>query len=138
MWIALLVLPAFWASTLFLQSSWSGWRTLSRAYPAKDRVEGRVYTWRSARMGLVFYRYCLRFVAGPDGLEVAVHLPFRPGHPPLFIPWRDLSAHATEEWFMGFVAFRLARHPEIRFLVAPELARDLLAQSGRAIPIEES
>jgi hypothetical protein len=59
--------------------------------------------------GLAHYRNCLVIGASPTGLYLAVFLPFRLAHPPLFIPWNEVTLSRGRVFFMNMVRFQLAR-----------------------------
>lgn len=86
--IALPVLPLFWCSVVLLLSYVGGWRRLHEAFPERGDPAAIGYRSVSGRVGLVSYKQSLRAAADSDGLHLAVPSLFRPGHPPLFIPWR--------------------------------------------------
>ena len=55
--------------------------------------------------GLAHYRNCLVIGANPAGLYLAVFLPFRVAHPPLFIPWNEVTQSKTRIFFINMVRF---------------------------------
>jgi len=64
-----------------------GWRRVARTFRAQHHPTGIRLRRQSANFGLVNYGGCLTIHVGPQGLHFAILWPFRPGHPPLFIPW---------------------------------------------------
>ena len=68
-----------------------GWRKLSSKYLRTKSPSGRRFGWQSLSIGLTNYGNCLTVYSSDEGLDLSVLLPFRLGHPPLFIPWDDLS-----------------------------------------------
>ncbi len=96
---------AFWLSMMFLVAVMSGWRVLAEKYglPEGERMpEGTTLKWRSAALGGSFptnYKSCLNFTATPLGLGIAPALIFSTGHPPLFIPWADITLEEKKVLF---------------------------------------
>ncbi|TWU23310.1 hypothetical protein Pla52o_28460 [Novipirellula galeiformis] len=94
--VALLAsIPLLWCGVCLVLSWASGWWMLSHRYLAKpgdgsgdDRDSARM---RSARIGAIQYHSSLNFIADSRGLRISVFFPFRPGHPPLFVPWSEFD-----------------------------------------------
>ena len=95
-----------------------GWSALAGSYARSDRPEGTAFRFGSGNLGLASYRGCLWFVSGVRGLHVSVLFLFRPGHPPLFVPWSDVTAHAVRGWVFEHVELGFARQPEVRLRLA--------------------
>src|ERR1700742_2187491 len=92
-----------WVTVSLLLSLIGGWRALARQYPAPEPAEGTWFPFCSATVGWGNYNGCLNLRASPAGLRIAVLLPFRLGHPPFFVPWRDLSGTASRRFFVKTV-----------------------------------
>jgi hypothetical protein len=88
--IALPALPLFWCAVVLLLSRVGGWHRLHEEFPERGDPAAIGYRGVSGRVGLVSYNQSLRVAATGDGLHLAVPSLFRPGHPPLFIPWRAM------------------------------------------------
>lgn len=99
--VALLIL-----GVLFVGARISGWHELAKHYASYDRYEGR---WISQlddsgqEGGLeVSLRHsvsenAIKLGADSRGLYLQMSLPFRPFHPPLFIPWGDIKSVGIQE-----------------------------------------
>lgn len=93
-------LPVFFALLLgigALLTVASGWRTLSRRFPAVTQVEGERFHFASAKMGRVSwfpvnYGGCLIVTVAPTGLGVSIYLPFRLLCPEFFVPWSQVAS----------------------------------------------
>lgn len=96
---------AFWLGMMFLVAVMSGWRVLAEKYglPEGERMpEGTTIKWRSAALWGRFptnYKSCLNFTATPLGLGIVPVLLFSTGHPPLFIPWSDITLEEKKVLF---------------------------------------
>ncbi len=63
---------------------------------------------QSGSVGRVSYRSCLTVHRSAEGLFLSVLLPFRPGHPPLFIPWNAVrNATSRRILWVERVAFEV-------------------------------
>lgn len=123
--VALLIL-----GVLFVGARISGWHKLAEHYASADRYEGR---WISQlddsgkEGGLeVSLRYsvsenAIKLGADARGLYLQMSLPFRPFHPPLFIPWRDIESVGVQElpWVKKKTLVR------ITFAQAPSIPLDV-------------
>lgn len=129
-----------WSGALFLAAVFSGWAELARQYRLNKRYEGRKWYFCSAHFGPSFfgvsYGGILTAGATGDGLYLAVILPFRPGHPPLFIPW-DHVRRPARRWheFFGTPLELGVNGTAVRALFYWGLVDTLEAESGRRIPV---
>jgi hypothetical protein len=56
------------------------------------------------------------------GLHLSVWFLFRIGHPPLFVPWRDITMTERKKFLGWRVVFQFARCPTIPFTITKRLA----------------
>ena len=56
----------------------------------------------------------------------------RPGHPPLFIPWSDVTTAAERGMFFEFVRFSFVRAPEVPLRLRRDLAEEVLRAAPNA------
>ena len=75
---------------LAVLSVMSGWRTLAERYRAQGKPQGRRVSG-SVIMNLVSYQNFAALRIGGEGISVALTLPFKSLHPPLFIPWSEVA-----------------------------------------------
>ena len=96
----LLLIPVFFvvfggclaAAIMSLLSFVGGWRALAGRFPAPSGlVEGKLFAWQSARVGMVNYNNVLRVRVSAQGLYLACPFPFSFMHPPLLIPWPQIK-----------------------------------------------
>lgn len=96
LWIilALLAFPLLFVGLvgmiLAILSVASGWRTLAKRYRAEGKPQGRRVSG-SVIMNLVSYQNFVALRIGHEGLSLALTLPFKGLHPPLFIPWSEVA-----------------------------------------------
>jgi len=132
-WMPVLV-PLFfvaaWCLTGFLLAWIGGWAVLARQYPARRGVDGRRFSFRSAKLGGVSYGGCLILTVNAAGLRIAALPLFRSGHPPLFIPWGDVAVKVGRTWIFHWVELTFERCQGQTFRIARRLAEALAQESG--------
>jgi hypothetical protein len=90
------LIPAMWCFLAWLMSRLSGWSRLAQHYRSPRNINGESARMRSGRIGVVNYHSLLSLRVNDDGLRIAVALPLRLGHPPLFIPWNQFHQIAED------------------------------------------
>ncbi len=106
--------PVFWCVILYVISIISGWRQLARRYRLTNPVSGTTWRFQSAGMRCYSesgYGHCLTVTANEEGLGLSLFLPFRIGHPPLFVPWSEILVSQVRR-FLFFNRVRL-EFPEV-------------------------
>lgn len=132
---ALLVLvPMTWSAVMFGLAALGHWSRLAAVYPAWAPFEGRTWRGQSAQFGCCNYGHTLVVGAGARGLRLSVLFPFRPGHPPLQVPWEDLSVAEARSWFGPPVELRFRRAPGARVRISHALAAKLRDAAGASWP----
>jgi hypothetical protein len=93
-----------WLVICFIVSLMSGWSSLAQQYrterpfPAHTRRFQRgVMRWTAKYNGV------LTVGSDSEGIYLGVLFLFRLGHPPLFIPWRDVQIGEPTSWFFIMV-----------------------------------
>jgi len=128
----------FWYGVVSLIAVFSGWMMLSRRFRLTSVFTGATWEFRSARMRWTSrYGNCLSIGADPAGLKLSVFFPFRPGHPPLFVPWSEISVARRRDFlFIRQVKLLLGREEQIPFVISGGLADRIQAAAGASWPIE--
>jgi hypothetical protein len=108
-WIAL------WIAISMLLSFMSGWRSLARQFHSSVPPSGDRFRFATGSLGRGFfpvsYSNCLTLTVGGEGIHLAVFFPFRPFHPPLFIPSAMIeSAVEKRSLFFGYTRIRIRDH----------------------------
>ena len=135
--VALVVLgvssfPLIWSFVCIVISRFGGWHKLASAYRTSLPFGGTLRRFQTARMrGGARYKGCLNVGASPSGLFLSTYFPFRPGHPPLLVPWQDVTVHGHAD-----VAYelRFRAAPGIPLQLSPQLVAVLKADAGRDWP----
>ena len=113
-----------WICVCKLTSAIGGWRILARDYPAHSSFNGQKLWLKSVTMRRwTNYSNCVNMGANKYGLYLSVVLIFRIGHPPLFIPWTDISTEGvTRRLLPDSVKFSFAKQPEVYVMMSQALA----------------
>ena len=125
---------AVWWCVLIWSSSWlTGWRTLAGYYPLREPFHGRVHRFESLALGWGNYSGCVRIGSNADGLFLAVMLPFRPGHAPVFVPWSEVrSADFVRKWYGSWLELRFAGCPWVRLRLPERAGKRVAADANRS------
>lgn len=131
--------PVFWVGLLKLISLMDGWSRLAKQYRATAPFDGRRIRLASGELrGGPFFGFpcnfglCLTLGSSAEGLILAVALPFRPGHPPLLIPWRDLTVQTEKRWLASYVTFTFEPFRPLRLRISRGLAERLISAAATA------
>jgi len=133
-WFLLLVLLV-WVGALHLLARVGGWASLARVYRLEDSFAGDRWRFQSGQMRWATnYGSILTVGANRRGLYLAVFLPFRFGHPPLFIPFADISAGTMRGRAFAHYELGFRRVPGIPFRVSERLGRRIATAAGPSWP----
>ena len=135
-WFWLVAIPLFavswWMFLMWLIAHAVGWSALARHYRNVEPFEGKKHHFCSGKISFGNYGNCLIVGANSDGLYLHVFLLFRVGHPPLFIPWTDLTPRVKRLWFFEWLEFEPSRVPKVKVRFPAALARELATDANRA------
>ena len=122
-----------WIPLSILIAQLSGWARLARHYRDNAPLDGVRFHFQSAGMRFgTNYGGCLTVGVNRKGLYLAVWFLFRFGHPPLVIPWRDITMAERKKFFIKQIVFRFARCPSIPFIISKSLAYRITKARGDA------
>jgi len=125
-----------WMVVGLVFSRMSSWASLAQRYRYDEPFSGELLRFRSAAMRFGgHFRSCLTMGVNPQGFFLALSFPFFPGHPPLFIPWNDITVHRTRFLWVKGVELDLGREPAIPLRLSERLATKLAALPGQAWPL---
>lgn len=126
----LVAIPVIWCATTVLVGWLTGWARLARAYPHQPQREGQRFRFQTIHMAHKGgYGSCVAFGATPFGLHLSILALFRPGHPPIFVPWSDVAARRKDG---ARVVLEFTREPSIPVIMPPSLAAKIAAASRGA------
>lgn len=120
------VFVAVWAFIGLLISRMSGWTVLASEFRLEDDFQGEKWGWQSATMrwGTKFNR-SITIGCNERGLYLTVTFFLRPFHPPLLIPWHQISARPKKYFGFDFVELTLGREARIPLLLRAHVAERL-------------
>lgn len=104
-----LVFVAFWVGICLLLSASGGWARLARQYPLNSLSSFDKWHFQGCRVGWVGYNGCVTFGTNFNGIYVGLWWIFRPGHPPMEIPFSDISGQLKHGWLFSFVDLEFTR-----------------------------
>jgi hypothetical protein len=126
-----------WLFVGHLTSVLTGWRRLAGRYRLTGHFHGTRHRFRTCRFRWGKYGHSVTVGTSADGLYFALTLPILAGHPPLFIPWADVSVTPVRVWFFRYVEFRFAQAPSVPIRVPESLGKRIAADANRAWAVEE-
>lgn len=97
-----------WITISFFLSLAGGWFNLSRRYKSPRTYYEDRYSFQSAAFRyVVSYNRCLTIGGDERGLHMSAMFPFRLCHPPIYIPWEDVTKSRRESRLFGIrLSFR--------------------------------
>jgi len=132
-WIPrLLLLVVFWVVALLAMSR-LGWSSLAEFYRADRPFVGKRWHFIRIRVGRIRWSGSLTVGANHEGLFLAPMAPYRIAHPPLFIPWPEVSVEWRRADLLP-VQLIARRAPRVLILVTESRAREMALAAGTAWP----
>lgn len=122
----------WWCWLIWVMAHINGWSNLGHHYRTSGSFHGTVRRFRSGRLGWSNYGGCLTVGTNPEGLYLAVLFLFRPGHPPLFIPWPDVRATFIRGWLASRLELRFEKYPLVTLRLPAHLGRQIAADASRS------
>jgi hypothetical protein len=130
-----------WCVQSYLSSMASGWHTLVPRFRSASEYLGETLTiirfpreicMRSWMRYWRDYTNVVQLAPDADGLQLSVFFPFRIGHPPLLIPWREIDEQTVDGFWRSYVVLILGRTERIPMRISKRVADDLrLARTER-------
>jgi len=112
-----------WLLVNFIISRLTGWARMAAHYPSVGGFSGKLWRFQTitTRRGMG-YKGSTTVGADSRGLYLSLFFIFRFGHPPFFVPWRDITI--TERQMFKFRAL------ELRFRKTEDLPVRIFAKLG--------
>lgn len=131
------IFGAVWFVVCAVVSYVGGWATLASRYRCQSDFVGERWPFQNGWMRwTVHYGNCLTVGGNSEGLYLAVFTPFRFGHPPLLIPWGEITITRRQFLFIRWVRFEIGRELHIPLSIRTTLARRLHAVADGKWPVE--
>ena len=115
-----------------LVSTISGWPKLAEHYGFEGEFEGQQWRAKTGRLGRMRYRRQLIIGSNPEGLHLTVFPWLRIGHPPVFMPWVDITATEMVRFGLVKIVFEFRAVPSVNLEIPKKLGDQIL--SARATP----
>jgi hypothetical protein len=124
----ILIFITLWICVCKLISVFDGWKTLSQDYQTNSAFDGQKLWFRSVGMRRgTNYSSCITLGVNKYGLYISILPIFRVGHPPLFIPWTDISTEeANRHLLPDVVKFYFAKQSEVPVILSKKLAAKII------------
>jgi hypothetical protein len=122
---------------LVIVSHLSGWASLAERYRCLEPFAGSRWNFQRGQFRwLATYKNCLTIGADPLGLFLWIFPLFRIAHPPLFIPWREISVTRKRVSWIKQVQLLLGNETRIPLTIREHLAQKLQTAAGSSWPAE--
>jgi hypothetical protein len=102
----------FWCGLMIVIGGYGGWALLAQKYRTTSQFEGSRWHFQSAQFRWSCnYSGGLTVGANATGIYLRMPLPFRPGHPTLFIPWAETKVEMKKSFWSS--KFMEVQFPEV-------------------------
>ncbi len=124
-----------WLGVCFLVARLGGWSRLAEVYPRLGAFDGkRLYLQTAILARGMRYGNSVTIGAGHQGLYLAPLLPFRPGHPPILVPWTEIRVEETRGFWAHGLELKFLRVEDVSLKISPAAGRQLRQWAGDAWP----
>jgi hypothetical protein len=126
-----------WLFVSFALSKVGGWSALADRFRFTGQFYGTKWKWQSAQMRCTInYNGCLILGSNETGLYLWTMPLFRFKHPPLLIPWSEISISRKRILFMDFVRLALGREFQIPLTIRASAVEKIRNRAGIHWPSE--
>ncbi len=130
--LPLLGFIGFWVLLCNIIGYTSGWWSLARSYRHNEQFGGKSRRVHNVRLNRSNYG-TMTVGADANGLYLAAFFLFRPGHPPLFIPWADVTVTLVKGWFWRkYLEMTFVMTPDVRLQIPEKYGTQIAADANRA------
>ena len=138
LWPALFVV-CIWILVPIIIARVGGWALLAKVYLAQgsNTLDGESWKFQSIQIRWATnYNNCVTVRVNPLGLGFSVIFLFRIDHPPLLIPWSDITVHRVKRsrFFPSLVELRFRLAPSIPIKVNNKLFSKIQVSSDQYCP----
>jgi hypothetical protein len=134
-WLIIFAFPIFfvllWIIITAFTSWLGGWARLAGYYAALSPFSGQKRTMQSGYLNWARYRGVLTLGANESGLYLAVMVLFRVGHPPLLIPWHDITVTVKKGILGTYMVLTFAKVPGMKLRIRRGVGDDWLWAQNR-------
>jgi hypothetical protein len=134
-----ILFPAFFVGMCLLvcaiTSTFSGWSALTERFRIDGTFPGQRWRKQSGVMRGQTYGG-LTLGCNENGLYLGVHFTFRFMHPPLLIPWDQITVSRRKIFFFDFVRFELGREERVPLWIRAYRVEKIKDAAGEHWPVE--
>jgi len=124
-----------WILLNFIISRLTGWARMAAHYHKAGGFTGKVWRFQTitTRRGMG-YRGSTNVGADSRGLHLSLFFLFRFGHPPLFVPWRDITITEKQIFRSKALELRFRKTGDLPVRIFAELGARLAEAAGTSWP----
>ncbi len=124
-----------WIMVHFLISRLTGWARMAGHYPDMGGFSGKKWRFQTitTRRGMG-YRGSVNVGADARGLYLSVFFLFRFGHPPIFVPWRDITITEKKIFKIQLLELRFRKTENLSVRIVAKLGDRLAGAAGSNWP----
>jgi len=139
-WFIFLAFFGTWFFVIFFISRVGGWSRLAETYRTEQPFLGSLIRFQAAQFRRsTNYNGCLNFGADPSGLYIVPVVLFRMFHPPLLIPWEEITTKPVKLLrYWTFIELRFQRAPDVPVKIKQSLAEKLVQASGGRLQLQST
>lgn len=121
---------AIWFGVMWILSFAGGWHALGTRYAHPRPIPASAVSGISGMVGWVGYNHVLKVANSEQYLYLDVLALFRPGHPALRIPWRDIKMIGDGGWLRRSHRRLRVGRPPLTTLTLPQAQTSPSAGAG--------
>lgn len=108
-----------WTVVFWITGQLDGWRALAVRYRTERPTRPLEHRFVTIGLSIIaWYRYSMQLTLTPQGITLAPFIVFRPGHPPLHIPWEEIiCARPVQIWASDALELRTCAAPDVPLLL---------------------
>jgi len=119
-----------WVLICYSSSALTGWYRLSQRFTAEQEPNGPAksagpFFYAVYMRWWSHYSCIVRITAAEDALYLSVASIYRPGHPPLAIPWSEIAVGIENHFLRTYINLRLGRSEQIPLRLSESVANQL-------------
>jgi hypothetical protein len=110
---------ASWPAFFWIAGHLDGWRALAAHYRIPRPTSPPDHRFVTLGLSVMaWYRSSMHLAFTPQGITIAPFIVFRPGHPPLHIPWEELiCARPVQIWATDALEIRTRAAPDVPLIL---------------------
>ncbi len=125
----------FWLLLNFIVSRLTGWAQMAAHYRNAGNIPGKVWRFQTitTRWGMG-YKGCTNVGADSRGIYFSFGFLFRFGHPPLLVPWGDITITEKQITRTKMLELRFRKTRDLPIRISADLGAQLAMAAGSNWP----